>query len=417
VADDDIRGFLGSVQDYLVRGGLDEDARYVLGPHAYEGLSKFASLANFLGPGADVKDIASESAGVMEGDPAAFVGLPAALAMMALPGSKSGVSSSIKDVVDFSSARRAKAIPDDIKYKAAVEDQQPLQTKGEIDSYTGEQLTRNIHDIAKEITLRVLSRPSGTPTPDEQKLMGLVLEQMDLAPKTFGPNSKQVLERMDELSKQILDLDETARGVDDAVDSGLSSIRWYRGTNDPSELSVLRKNKEGTLGGGGVYLTPDPEYASRYAEETVEGTSKKGGFVLPLTARFEKPLIVDLDKTRGYMAESRVLEELGLSSEKANAVAEKALEEYGSLTTQASKLAKKQGYDGIILRRDGKIVEALSYRPEDIKSAFGTSTRAEEESMMNAINDIVFEPEPDIQFKNTGGLVTRNPYNRQPKAI
>ena len=91
MADDDIRGLLGSVQDYLVKGGLDEDARYVLGPHAYEGLSKFASLANFLGPGADVKDIASESAGVMEGDPAAFVGLPAALAMMALPGSKSGV--------------------------------------------------------------------------------------------------------------------------------------------------------------------------------------------------------------------------------------------------------------------------------------------------------------------------------------
>jgi len=91
VADDDIRGLLGSVQDYLVRGGLDEDARYVLGPHAYEGLSKFASLANFLGPGADVQDVASESAGVMEGDPAAFVGLPAALAMMALPGSKSVV--------------------------------------------------------------------------------------------------------------------------------------------------------------------------------------------------------------------------------------------------------------------------------------------------------------------------------------
>jgi hypothetical protein len=98
VADDDIRGLLGSVQDYLVRGGLDEDARYVLGPHAYEGLSKFASLANFLGPGADVKDIASESAGVMEGDPAAFVGLPAALAMMAVPGSKSGLEKVVDQV-------------------------------------------------------------------------------------------------------------------------------------------------------------------------------------------------------------------------------------------------------------------------------------------------------------------------------
>ena len=110
MADDDIRGLLGSVQDYFVRGGLDEDARYVLGPHAYEGLSKFASLANFIGPGADVKDIASESAKVMEGDPAAFVGLPAALAMMALPGSKSGV----EEVIDKNIVKqlREQNIPD-----------------------------------------------------------------------------------------------------------------------------------------------------------------------------------------------------------------------------------------------------------------------------------------------------------------
>lgn len=303
MADDDIRGLLGSVQDYLSRGGLDEDVRYAVGPHAYEGLSRFAKLFNTMSPGADVAEMKESSEDTMSalrsgdysGAAASAAMIPATMAMMAVPG--------------------------------------------------------------------------------------------------------------------------TAGGVDDAVDSGLSSIRWYRGTNDPSELSVLRKNKEGTLGGGGVYLTPDPEYASRYAEETIEGTTKKGGFVMPLTARFDKPLIVDLDKTRGYAAEIRVLEELGLSKEKAEAVSEKALEEYGSLTTQASKLAKKQGYDGIILRQDGKIVEALSYRPEDIKSAFGTSTRAEEESMMNEINNLVFEPEPDIQFKNTGGLVTRNPYNRQPKAI
>jgi len=91
VADDDIRELLESVQDYFVRGGLDEDARYYLGPDVYGGLSRLASLGNFIGPGADVTDVASESAKVMEGDPAAFVGLPAALAMMALPGSKSGV--------------------------------------------------------------------------------------------------------------------------------------------------------------------------------------------------------------------------------------------------------------------------------------------------------------------------------------
>jgi len=99
MADDDIRGLIGSVQDYLVKGGLDKDARYYLGPHAYEGLSNIASLLDFFGPGADVKDILSESAKVMEGDLAAFVGLPAALAMMAIPGSKSGIEEVTKTAV------------------------------------------------------------------------------------------------------------------------------------------------------------------------------------------------------------------------------------------------------------------------------------------------------------------------------
>jgi hypothetical protein len=107
---DDIQGLLKSVQDYLVKGGFDKDARYYLGPHAYEGLSNIASLVNFIGPGADIKDIASESAKVMEGDPAAFVGLPAALAMMALPGSKSG----IEEVIDKTIVKklREQNIPD-----------------------------------------------------------------------------------------------------------------------------------------------------------------------------------------------------------------------------------------------------------------------------------------------------------------
>ena len=110
MADDDIRGLIGSVQDYLVKGGLDKDARYYLGPHAYEGLSNIASLLDFFGPGADVKDILSESTKVMEGDPAAFVGLPAALAMMALPGSKSG----IEEVIDKNIVKklREQNIPD-----------------------------------------------------------------------------------------------------------------------------------------------------------------------------------------------------------------------------------------------------------------------------------------------------------------
>jgi hypothetical protein len=117
---DDIQGLLKSVQDYLVRGGLDEDARYYLGPHAYEGLSNIASLANFIGPGADIKDIASESAKVMEGDPAAFANLPAALAMMALPGSKSGVDKSLEGLSGLGAATIKKTAQNLPKHKQGI---------------------------------------------------------------------------------------------------------------------------------------------------------------------------------------------------------------------------------------------------------------------------------------------------------
>jgi hypothetical protein len=135
VADDDIRGLLGSVQDYFVRGGLDEDARYVLGPHAYEGLSKFASLADFIGPGADVKDVASESAKVMEGDPAAFVGLPAALAMMALPGSKSGVEEVVEKTSEAISPVRR--VVEDLPQKVQTDLPKQPVSKSSVYGYHG----------------------------------------------------------------------------------------------------------------------------------------------------------------------------------------------------------------------------------------------------------------------------------------
>jgi len=249
MADDDIRGLLGSVQDYFVRGGLDEDARYVLGPHAYEGMSKFASLANFIGPGADIKDVASESAKVMEGDLAAFAGLPASLAMMAVPGSKSGVQ-------------------------------------------------------------------------------------------------------------------EGAEGL-----SGL----FYRGSSNLDELAgKYSLPKEGALGGGGVYVTPDTDYASNYAVQTALGEPKTGGFVAPLNVKFDNPLIIDIKTAQEKVApELKVLKALGLSDDKAADMLESAYEKTGGLTNQISSRAKKQGFDGIVLRNeDGTIQEAISYNTQNIRSAF-----------------------------------------------
>jgi hypothetical protein len=153
-------------------------------------------------------------------------------------------------------------------------------------------------------------------------------------------------------------------------------------------------NKEGSLGGGGVYITPNPEYASRYASEGMFGTRTEGGFVTPLDVIFEKPLVVDLNKDTGYYLEARALEALGVSPKKAENMAEKALENKGGFTTELKKRALDQGYDGIIVRKNGEITEAISYKPE--KSIVSSITK-----------------------KNQGGsVVERNPYaNYQSKAI
>ena len=173
--------------------------------------------------------------------------------------------------------------------------------------------------------------------------------------------------------------------------------KWYRGTDNPKELQNPAKwtfGKEGSLGGGGVYITPNPEGASRYASEGMFGTRTEGGFVTPLDVIFEKPLVIDLNKDTGYYLEVRALEALGVSAKKAENMAEKAIEDKGGFTTELKKRALDQGYDGIIVKMDGEITEAISYKPE--KSIISSITK-----------------------KNQGGsVVERNPYaNYQPKAI
>ena len=173
--------------------------------------------------------------------------------------------------------------------------------------------------------------------------------------------------------------------------------KWYRGTDNTKELlnpAEWTFNKEGSLGGGGVYITPNPEYASRYASEGMFGTRTEGGFVTPLDVIFEKPLVVDLNKDTGYYLEARALEALGVSPKKAENMAEKAIENKGGFTTELKKRALAQGYDGIIIRMDEKITEAISYKPK--------------ESIVSSIT----------KKKQGGSVVERNPYaNYQLKAI
>jgi len=185
-----------------------------------------------------------------------------------------------------------------------------------------------------------------------------------------------------------------ARSKADKSSTGLSGV-FYRGSSNLDELTgKYSLPKEGTLGGGGVYVTQKPDYASNYAAQTALGEPKTGGFVAPLNVKFDNPLIVDI-KAQEVAPEFKVLKALGLSDDKADDILERAYEETGGLTNQISSRAKKQGFDGIVLRNeDGTIQEAISYNPKNIRSAF--------EEVVN---------------KKHGGSVVERSNKHEPKAI
>ena len=167
-------------------------------------------------------------------------------------------------------------------------------------------------------------------------------------------------------------------------------IKWYRGSNNPDELKgIFKAEKEGVLGGGGIYVTPDKTYAEVYSKEGVSGERKKSGFVNELDVEMTNPLIIDT-VSKGKPPEVVVLEALGIKTDKAIDIVEKALEDKGGLTNQVKSKAMKQGYDGIILKKDGAIQEALVYNTKSIKNK---------------------------NLKEGGSVVERNPYNYTAKAI
>ena len=144
----------------------------------------------------------------------------------------------------------------------------------------------------------------------------------------------------------------------------------------------LKYSKEGVLGEG-IYLTPDSKYASSYA-------GGEGGNVLPVKTKINNPLIVDIQK--GQEPASHVLNKLGVNKDKAFDIAEKAFEEKGNITKEISLRARKQGYDAIVLRVDGKVQEILAYNPKAIKSIFTNK-------------------------RGGGSVIMRNPYDYELRGI
>ncbi len=148
--------------------------------------------------------------------------------------------------------------------------------------------------------------------------------------------------------------------------------KLYHGTTASEKggaeaLTKLKPSKEGALGAG-VYMTPNPEFASSYAE-------RAGGYVLPLHTNLQNPLIInsysDLDRYEDPM--KAALRQLGVDPKQADKIVDRAYESKGYIGKEVMSRAQKQGYDGIAQYRDGDLSEVVSYNPMNIKSATGNT--------------------------------------------
>jgi hypothetical protein len=148
--------------------------------------------------------------------------------------------------------------------------------------------------------------------------------------------------------------------------------KLYHGTTAAEKggseaLSKLKPSKEGALGAG-VYMTPNPEFASSYAERI-------GGYVMPLHTNLQNPLIInsysDLDRYEDPM--KAALKQLGVDPKQADKIVDRAYESKGYIGKEVMSRAQKQGYDGIAQYTDGNLNEVVSYNPMNIKSATGNT--------------------------------------------
>lgn len=180
-----------------------------------------------------------------------------------------------------------------------------------------------------------------------------------------------------------------------AIDKNGDPIVFYHGTNQ--DLKEFRPSKEGVLGKG-IYITPDAEYASSYAEESAFGDKRgTGGNVIPLFARITYPLIVKYKQ--GYDPAIQALEALGVDTDKAYQIVEKSQEEFGNMTNQIMSRAKKLGYDAIFYNNeDGSIREAVVFEPNQVKSAFNQKPTASKD-IRYQIRNIMDEVDPDINSR------------------
>ena len=181
------------------------------------------------------------------------------------------------------------------------------------------------------------------------------------------------------------------------VSEELIPQRLFHGTSNP-DIKKFKSSKEGVLGEG-VYLTPDPKYASTYATGDTAN-------VIPVSAKIKKPLVV---QSTGAEPSTDVLKALGVPEDKAFRITEEAFDNKGNITKEISTRARKQGYDAVVFKnKDGDIQEIVSYKPDNISSAIGKK---------HPVYDKIINKYAGGQIKKGGSIIARNPYEYPPKAI
>jgi hypothetical protein len=133
-----------------------------------------------------------------------------------------------------------------------------------------------------------------------------------------------------------------------------------------ADITEFRSSEDGKLGAG-IYLSSVSDYVSQYAPE---------GNVMPLYASAQNPFILNIssDAVKSTL-ESKMPFVNGINKQMEAAVAlltdgKKRLKDLTG--QQVQNLFKRNGYDGIMARDDaGNIIEAIVFKPEQVKSATG----------------------------------------------
>jgi len=184
---------------------------------------------------------------------------------------------------------------------------------------------------------------------------------------------------------------ERKANLDKFLEPSAVQMRLYHGTGateggkGQEAIRQFKPSKEGALGSG-TYLTPQPNFANTYAETPA-------GYTLPVYAQIKNPLILrqkSPDRYKDPMIEA--LELLGMDSEKAAKMVERAYETKGYIGKEVESRAKAAGYDGLLdYDRHGNLSEVVSYNPSAIKSALG--------------NEGTYDTSTPLLNKAEGGLI------------